>query len=192
MGLPLRIRRYINIGWGINRQAWISVWANVTSAFSHFTVCPLFFVCWKHESFRVKVTTGSKRKSPELAGGGLLKDVVATSTVPVHLTLSRALSLSGRTYYVLMRNCLESAALNQFPFPGPKAPRSESDIWWLSKKCISGQGQVMEAASGLSCELHTDTQSFLNISYVLSCHIMIKGLRNMLTICVIQSQRCFP
>lgn len=87
MGLPLRIRRYINIGWGINRQAWISVWANVTSAFSHFTVCPLFFVCWKHESFRVKGTTGSKRKSPELAGGGLLKDVVATSTVPVHLTL---------------------------------------------------------------------------------------------------------
>lgn len=74
------------------------------------------------------MTTGSKRESPELAGGGLLKDVVATSTVPVHLTLSRALSLSGRTYYVLMRNCLESAALNQFPFPGPKAPRSESDI----------------------------------------------------------------
>lgn len=48
-----------------------------------------------------------------------------------------------------MRNCLESAVLNQFPFPGPKAPQSESDIWWLSKKCISGQGQVMEAASGV-------------------------------------------
>lgn len=40
------------------------------------------------------MTIGSNRKSPELADGGLLKGVVATSIVPVHLTLL-TFSLSG-------------------------------------------------------------------------------------------------
>ena len=82
------------------------------------------------------MTTGSNRKSPELADGGLLKGVVAPSIVPLppspslSLFLSLFLSLSvWLTILDFMRNCLESAALlNQFPFPGPKAPQSESDF----------------------------------------------------------------
>ena len=102
--------------------------------------CPPPFLCWKHESFCVKVTVGSNRKSLELADGGLLKGVVATSVVPVQPHPSRSLSV-WLTILDFMRNCLESAVLNQFPFPGPKAPQSESDFWWLSKKCILGKAR---------------------------------------------------
>lgn len=61
---------------------------------------------------------GSNRKSPELAAGGLLKGVVATSIVPFHLTLSLSLCLAGhiRFYAELSWECsAKSVSISRAP-----------------------------------------------------------------------------
>lgn len=149
-------------------------------------------LCWKHESFGVKVTKGSERKSPELADGGLLKGVVATFIVPAHfplLGLSVCLAEHITFYVELSWECSAKSVSTSRP-----QSSSVSYIWWL-KKCILGKERPGCGGKRWSSWLRAVSRSWENeLGVVLSFHrhTAIKDPRNTLTMCVIQSQRCFP
>lgn len=113
---------------------------------------------------------GSNRKSPELADGGLLKGVAATSIVPLHLTLSLALCLTDhiRFYAELSWECsAKSVSISR--------PQSSSvwvrllmivqEMYFWARQGDRGS-QWCSWLRGLSCERHTDTHSFLKNSEV--------------------------
>lgn len=147
MSMPLRIRRFTNTGRHVYfAPAEISSWPKVTS------LSPLF--C-EHLYFLLRNIKVSGWKWPWGATEKVLSWLVEVSwrvlrlvsffTSPfldVPFLPPLVLALSVRPIILdFMRNCLESAVLNQFPFPGPKAPLSLSqtfddcprNVFWASQ-----------------------------------------------------------
>lgn len=115
---------------------------NISVSQCHF--CLFLF----HFTFRVKVTMGWKRISLELVIEGLLKDVVATSIVPVPLILLE-LSLYLAKHIMFYAELSWECSVKSVSISRPQSSTLRVRHLMIVQEMHFGQGQGMEAASGV-------------------------------------------